>query len=102
MNKKHKKVCTTLNYIEGLLILAFTVTACISISAFASLVGIIGITSSPIGFNNCATTAGIIMYRSIIQKKNMKSDKIALLPKTKLKTLWVLVYINLHFLPILM
>ena len=50
ISKKHKKVCTTLNYIEQFLILASTITACISISAFASLIGIlIGITSFPIG-----------------------------------------------------
>ena len=29
MSKKHKKNCTTLNYIENFLILAFTVTECI-------------------------------------------------------------------------
>ena len=47
MSKKHKKICTTLNYIEQFLILASTITGCVSISAFASLVGIpIGITSS--------------------------------------------------------
>ena len=47
MSKKHKKVCTTLNYFEDSLILAFTITGCISIPAFASLIGIsIGITSS--------------------------------------------------------
>ena len=47
MNKKHKKVCTTLNHIEQFLILASTITGSISISAFASLLGIpIGITSS--------------------------------------------------------
>ena len=50
MGKKHKKVCTTLNYIEHFLILTCTVTRCVSISAFNSLVGIpIGITSSAIG-----------------------------------------------------
>ena len=39
-----------LNYIEHFLILAFTITGCISISTFASLLGIpIGITSSAIG-----------------------------------------------------
>ena len=49
MSKKHKKVCVTLDYIEHFFILASTVTGCISISAFASLVGIsIGITSSVI------------------------------------------------------
>ena len=50
MSTKHKKVCTTLNYIEHSLILASTVTGCISVSTFASLLGIpIGITSSVIG-----------------------------------------------------
>ena len=39
MSRKHKKVCTTLNYIEHSLILASTITGCISISAFASLIG---------------------------------------------------------------
>ena len=34
MSKKHKKVCTTLNYIEHFLILASTTTGCVSISAF--------------------------------------------------------------------
>ena len=60
MSKKYKKVCTTLNYIEHFLILASTITGCVSISAFASLVGIpIGITSSTIGLNICAITARI-------------------------------------------
>ena len=49
MSKKHKKVCTTLNYIECFLILASIITECILISVFASVVGIpIGITSSAI------------------------------------------------------
>ena len=52
MSRKHKKVCTTLNYIEHFLILASTVSGCISISAFASLLGIpIGIISSAVGLN---------------------------------------------------
>ena len=34
ISKKHKKVCTTLIYIEHVLILIFAVTRCISISAF--------------------------------------------------------------------
>ena len=50
MNKQHKKVCTTLNYIEHFLILGSTNTGCNSTSAFASLLGIpIGITSSAVG-----------------------------------------------------
>ena len=49
-SKKHRKVYMTLNYIEHFLILASAVTGCISISVFASLLGIpIGITSSAIG-----------------------------------------------------
>ena len=47
MSRNHKKVCTTLNYVEQFLILAFTITGCILISAFASMLGIsIRITSS--------------------------------------------------------
>ena len=40
ISKKHKKVCRTLNYIEHFLILASTITGCVSISAFSSLAGI--------------------------------------------------------------
>ena len=40
MSKKHKKICTTLNSIEHFLILVSTITGCVSISAFASLIGI--------------------------------------------------------------
>ena len=41
MIKNHKKVCTTLNYVEHYSILASTITGCISISAFISLLGIL-------------------------------------------------------------
>ena len=37
---KAQKVCATLNYIEHFLIFGSTITGCVSISAFASLVGI--------------------------------------------------------------
>ena len=33
MSKKHKKVCTTLNYIKHFFILGSTITGCVSISA---------------------------------------------------------------------
>ena len=57
-SRKRKKVCATLNYIEHFLILASTITGCISISASASLLGIpIGITSSSIGLKICAIAA---------------------------------------------
>ena len=60
MGKKRKKVCRVLNYIEHLLILVSTVTGCVSISAFASLVGIpVGIANSLVGLKICVITAGI-------------------------------------------
>ena len=50
MCKKQKKVCTTLNYIEHLLILTSVVTECVSIPAFTSLVGVTtSITGSAVG-----------------------------------------------------
>ena len=79
VNKKHKTICTTLDYMEYFLFLASTI-GCISISAFASLLGIpIEITSSAIGLKTCAIAAEI---KSIIKKK--KHDKIVLLAKSKL------------------
>ena len=80
-----------LNYVEQLLILASTVTGCVSISVFASLVAIpVGITSSAVGVIICATTAGIKKYKSIIKKMKKKHDKIVLLGKDKLNTIEVL------------
>ena len=61
MIKKHKKVCTTLNYVEHFLILGSTITGCVCISVFASLAGIpIRITSS---------TTGLSQHKSTIKKK---------------------------------
>ena len=40
MSKKYEKICATLNYIEYFLILASAITKCISLSTFASLIGI--------------------------------------------------------------
>ena len=54
MSKKHKKPCRVLNYIDHSFIVISTITGCVSISAFASLVGIpIRITSSAIGLKIC-------------------------------------------------
>ena len=92
MSRKHKKVCITLNYIELCLILASTITGCISISAFASLLGVpIGITDSAIGLKSFAINAGIKRYRLIIKKKQKKQDKMALLAKFKLNSIEVLI-----------
>ena len=63
MSKKHKKICTALNYIEHFIILASAITGRVSISAFISLIGFpIGITSSAIVLQICAKTAGIKKY----------------------------------------
>ena len=93
MGKKHGNICTSLNYFEHLPILTFVVTGFVSISAFAALVGIpVGITSSAVGLKICAITAEII-------KKKKKHDKTALLTKTNLNAIEVLiskVLINLY------
>ena len=69
MNKKHKKVYKVLNYTEHLPIFISTVNGFVSISAFASLVGIpIGITSSAIGLKINVITAGIKKYDLIIKE----------------------------------
>ena len=68
-----------------------TVTGCVSIAAFASLVCVpVGITSSVIEIQNSASTAGIKKYLAIIKKKKKKHDKIVLLGKDKLNTIEVL------------
>ena len=70
ISKKQKKVYTTLNYTEHLLILVSELTAFVLISAFASLVGIpVGIVSSAAGIKICTITAVI---KSIIKKKEEK------------------------------
>ena len=74
ISRKYKKVCTTVNYIKHILILASTITWCISISAFAPLPGIpIWRSSSAIGLKICAITAGIKNYKSIIKKREKEA-----------------------------
>ena len=64
MSKNHKKVFTTLNYITHLFNLAATVTGCVSISDFISLVGIpVGIVSFAEEIKKCAITVGIKKYK---------------------------------------
>ena len=88
MSKKHKKVCTTLIYIEHLLVLASVVSGFVSISAFVIL---IRITSSAVGLKVWAISAGIKKYKSIVKKKKKKHDIIVLLAKTKLDTIDILI-----------
>ena len=74
-----------MNYIGHLLLLICTFIVPVSISAFASLVGITtGITSSAIGLQVCVIVAGIENCKSVIKKKKWKHDKIVLLAKSKL------------------
>ena len=73
IRKKQRKICKILNYTEHLLILSFTVTGCVSISAFASLVGILVDITSSATIKISAITAGIKKYQSIIKKKKKKT-----------------------------
>ena len=69
-----------------MLILASVAAKCVSISTLASLVGIsIGITSSTVGLQICAITAGIKMYNPISMENIKKHDEVVLLTKTKFK-----------------
>ena len=77
-----KKTCKTLNYIYHLFILVSIFTGCVSISVFILLLGtLIRIKRSAIGLETCAITAGIINYKSIIDKKNTKHDKNSIFSK---------------------
>ena len=92
MSGKHKKTCKYLNYVEHLLILASTVTSCVSVSAFTSLVAVpFGMTSSTVQPKVCAITAGIKKYRSIIKKKKNKHDETVLPEIARLNTIEVLI-----------
>ena len=79
-----------MNDIDYSLIIISTITRCVSIFAFASLVGIpIWITSLKIGLKICVRTAGMKKYKSINKKK--KHDKIVLIAKSKLNSIEVLI-----------
>ena len=92
LSKKHKRVCTTVNYIEHFPILASVITGCISAFAFASLIGIpIRITSSALELKIWAITTGIKKYKSTIKNKKKKHDKIVLLAKSKLNSIEVII-----------
>ena len=81
-----------MNYIEHFLILISTVTGCVLISAFASLVAItIGITSYSIRSKICKITVEIKEYKSIIKKKKKKHDEILFLTKSKLNSIEILI-----------
>ena len=92
MSEKHKKVCRALNYFEHFLVFVSELSGCVSISAFASLVGFpVGIASSAVGLKICAITAGIKKFKSIIKEKRKKHEKIVSLAKAKLNTIEVFI-----------
>ena len=69
-----------------------TITGCVSISAFASLVGFpIGITSSAIGLKIYTITGGIRKHKSMNKKKKKKHNKRVLLTKSKVNSIEVLI-----------
>ena len=73
MSEKHKKVCKALNYFEHFLFFVSVVSGCVSVSTFASLVGIpIYVTSSALGLKTCSVTTGINKYKSVIKKKKKR------------------------------
>ena len=92
MSKKPRNLCRVLNYTEHLLNVISTITGWVSISAFASLVGIsVGITSSAIGLKICVIHAGTLKYNSIIKKKNKTHDNMVLLEKPQLNRIELLI-----------
>ena len=72
----------TFNYVKHILILTSVFSGCVSISAVASLVGILLWIASSAKLKICAITFGIKKYNSIIKKKKKQHDKIALLAKS--------------------
>ena len=73
MSKIQEKVCMTLNHIGKLITLLSTIKKWVSISVFAILLGVPkSITTSEKRLKNCAITAAIKKYQSIIKKKEKK------------------------------
>ena len=70
MSEKHKNICRALNYFEYFLVFVSGVCHCVSIPAFASLVGVpFGIVSSEVGRKYCAITSGIKKCKSKREEK---------------------------------
>ena len=92
MSGRNKKISTALNYIGHVLVLVSIIIGCISISGFASLLGLlVGITSSTIGWKVFLITTGIKKYNSTIKKYKMKHSKTVLTAKSKLSSLELLI-----------
>ena len=68
MSENHKEVCRCLNYFEHFLISISAVTVCVSISAFASLVGALAnVTSSAIEIK--------IFLKSLLESRKKEKSK---------------------------
>ena len=75
-------MCKALNYFGHFFVFVCVVSGCVSISAFASLVGVpVGISSFAAGLKIYAITAEIKNFQYIINKKRKNNDKIVLLRK---------------------
>ena len=75
MSKKRKKTYRYLNYVEHLLILTLTVTGCVSVLEFVSLVGSpVGIASSSVELRISVITAEIKKHQSFIKKKKEEQE----------------------------
>ena len=96
------------NYIEHVPIMISKITACVSISLFALLVGIPRVIAiSVVGLKLCVTTVGIKKYKSIIKEKGKKHGKNSINIKRSIKSrrnykqlrkaMHTLVIINLFF-----
>ena len=81
-------MCKALNNIENFLILNSDVSGYVSISVFASIVGVpVKIRSSTVALKICALTARIQKYKLIINKKVKNLHKMLLLANIKPNTI---------------
>ena len=77
-----------MNYIDHSVIVISSITGCVSISSYASSVGIpIGIKISAIWLKTFVRTAGIKKHKLINKKRIKKHDKIVLSAKSKLNSI---------------
>ena len=79
-------------YFDSFRVFISAISGRVSISAFASLIGVlVGFASSAVGLNICVITAEIKKYESIIKKNRKKRDKTVLLGKAKSNIIKVLI-----------
>ena len=77
MSEKHKKVYRALKYFENFLIFVSSVSGCVPISAFTSLLdGPIGIFSFASGLKICVITSGTNKYNLVIKKEEKAKTQV--------------------------